>query len=496
MIEIDPQTWLEQQQGRSESSFSSRTAPAQLIGVHEALAQQDMPQLILSGLLIVQSLEGDSATAILPEYSSITYTQSELSVQLRTDGSLVTVWKGSHSTQEPNGNIVLGVATLVQQPNGDIFANFGTETSAFNLLKLSSSSEVGEYYQIQETRWSDIGNEADEEATMDTEDTSGRSDPGQEPAEPSPTVFLAGSTTVPGTVETFTAVKDSSVSPITTADSSNRDRQRLRKRRDLQDTSNPEITIDVLVVVTFRAMCESSGQNDLNTCQLNDSSRSSMEGKLAVTVAETNTGLAAADTNAKIRITRIDYLGLGSFDGVTTETTLRFLRDDPAMQQARLETRSDLVSILTGGGGSGVAYLNGFVSAVSQAYIPFYTFQHELMHCLGANHDRDHSSGTQHPYGHGYQVPATLRTVMAYRCEDGADCPRIPFLSANGYQHNGVSIGDASHDNARLVRENVLKVSQYYVNEDAGDGAIDTESVNSFDFFKPFLGLFALCFAG
>ena len=290
MIEIDPQTWLEQQQGRSESSFSSRTAPAQLIGVHEALAQQDMPQLILSGLLI-QSPERDSATAILPEYSSITYTQSELSVQLRTDGSLVTVWKGSHSTQEPNGNIVLGVATLVQQPNGDIFANFGTETSAFNLLKLSSLSEVGEYYQIQETRWSDIGNESDEEATMDTEDTSGRSDPGQEPAEPSPTVFLAGSTTVPGTVETFTAVKDSSVSPITTADSSNRNRQRLRKRRDLQDTSNPEITIDVLVVVTFRAMCESSGQNDLNTCQLNDSSRSSMEGKLAVTVAETNTDL-------------------------------------------------------------------------------------------------------------------------------------------------------------------------------------------------------------
>ena len=48
------------------------------------------------------------------------------------------------------------------------------------------------------------------------------------------------------------------------------------------------------------------------------------------------------------------------------------------------------------------------------------------------------------------------------------------------------------------MRENALKVSQYYVSDDtgAGDGEINTDTVNSFDFFKWFFGLFALCFAG
>lgn len=82
----------------------------------------------------------------------------------------------------------------------------------------------------------------------------------------------------------------------------------------------------------------------------------------------------------------------------------------------------------------------------------YYSMSHEIFHCFGANHDRANSR-TQHPYGHGLQVPGRFRTIMAYKCASGS-CPRVPYLSANGFKYNGVSLGNAATNNARLVAEN------------------------------------------
>ena len=496
MIEIDWKSWM--YEDNTNTSALSRTARAQLVGVYEALSQQDMPQLVLAGL-VPQNRDSDSMAENEPY--SITYAQTELSLQLRADGSLVTVWKGSHTGDSKN--IALGVATVVRQPNGDVFANFGTETSAYMLHKLqnmSSSSALVDGYHVQESFWKD---ELEHEEDI-TGVPAGGAGAGAGTGtvsnwvqEEEPTVFLAGSTNVPATVETKTFV--SGKFPISFA-AKPTNRLRRRKQRLLQDTNttddgNDFITIDVLVLVTYRALCESAGITDLTACQLNDYTSANMEGKLAVAVAETNAGLMAADAATRIRISRIDYLGSGSFDGTPSTDTLEFLRTNPTVQQARSETRSDLVSIVTASGGSGLAYLNGFVLAVSHNYFPFYTFQHELMHCLGANHDRDHSGFFQHQYGHGYQAPGMFRTVMSYSCADGINCPRIPFLSANGYEHDGVPIGDATHDNARLVRENAFKVSQYFI----GDADLDNNQgivTESVDIFKLFFGFFALCLSG
>ena len=85
---------------------------------------------------------------------------------------------------------------------------------------------------------------------------------------------------------------------------------------------------------------------------------------------------------------------------------------------------------------------------------------HEIFHCFGALHNPE-NSGTQHPYGHGLQVPGKFRTIMAYQCSSGGSCPRIPYLSANGFSYNGVALGDDAHDNARLVGENSADIAAF-----------------------------------
>ena len=61
------------------------------------------------------------------------------------------------------------------------------------------------------------------------------------------------------------------------------------------------------------------------------------------------------------------------------------------------------------------------------------TFPHELGHNMGAEHDKANSSGTgMFPYSYGLQQIARApfyRTIMAYGCSAGIDCPRVSYFS-------------------------------------------------------------------
>lgn len=83
-------------------------------------------------------------------------------------------------------------------------------------------------------------------------------------------------------------------------------------------------------------------------------------------------------------------------------------------------------------------------------------------HNFGSLHDRlNLGCGLTHPYGHALQVPNQFRTVMAYSCSGGSVCPVIPFFSASGFRFRDISMGDATHDNARLIRENAPAVAAW-----------------------------------
>lgn len=97
-----------------------------------------------------------------------------------------------------------------------------------------------------------------------------------------------------------------------------------------------------------------------------------------------------------------------------------------------------------------------------------------------------------------------MRTVMSYDCAI-RKCARIPYPSANGYFYRGVAIGDPTHDNARLIRENATRVANLRIagnevtNQTISAPAMSPSDVyledDSKTFLESFLAVFAFCFA-
>jgi len=93
-------------------------------------------------------------------------------------------------------------------------------------------------------------------------------------------------------------------------------------------------------------------------------------------------------------------------------------------------------------------------------YLPkkYFSMSHEMFHNMGAFHNRA-NSGTQHAYAHGVQVEGKLRTIMSYNCK--SNCPRIPYLSADGYKYGDTLIGDSSNNNARMIAESIATIASW-----------------------------------
>lgn len=80
----------------------------------------------------------------------------------------------------------------------------------------------------------------------------------------------------------------------------------------------------------------------------------------------------------------------------------------------------------------------------------------------------------------GY-IPANnrYRTIMAYPCPResifSSSCPTVPYFSANGLRDpQGNLLGNVTHDNARLIRENAARVANFVPQVVPTDGPTPT----------------------
>jgi len=90
-----------------------------------------------------------------------------------------------------------------------------------------------------------------------------------------------------------------------------------------------------------------------------------------------------------------------------------------------------------------------------------YTLGHEIGHLIGARHDRALDNTSQpFPYGHGFVNGTDWRTMMSYK--DSCDgCERRPVWSSPDVKIDGVTAGDASTNNARVIEEQASRVARF-----------------------------------
>ncbi|MDM8522463.1 DUF1566 domain-containing protein [Desulfococcaceae bacterium HSG8] len=125
----------------------------------------------------------------------------------------------------------------------------------------------------------------------------------------------------------------------------------------------------------------------------------------------------------------------------------------------------------------GLAYLNlslnpahGFGVVYWNCATGYYSFAHEIGHIQNARHNPERDSSVYpYPYGHGYlNAPRDWRTIMAYNSSacPGGYCERIRYWSNPDVRYGGEVTGTAStHDNARVLDETAVAVSNFRVSE-------------------------------
>jgi hypothetical protein len=76
----------------------------------------------------------------------------------------------------------------------------------------------------------------------------------------------------------------------------------------------------------------------------------------------------------------------------------------------------------------------------------------------GCRHEKAACSTTT-GYAFGYSYLTKFRTVMSYSCTNGVACPRVLFFSSSTAQYNGVMVGNAEADNARMIQSRATEVA-------------------------------------
>jgi len=169
------------------------------------------------------------------EPTMVVYTKTQATLNTFDDGSSEVVWMGTVSS----GDGGFGLATLVQNTNGDVSGTFNTLSSAFAVTKLPSGA-----LRVKETYWEDAletGTDVEAEGGA----AQGRVDGGEE-------TLMAAEMVVARPKSQSEVV--STGEGVAIQDSAG-NRMLREQDRGLQSYAD----IHVLVIITNAAMCESAG---------------------------------------------------------------------------------------------------------------------------------------------------------------------------------------------------------------------------------------------
>jgi hypothetical protein len=277
------------------------------------------------------------------------YTKTKSTTHTKGDGSEIVVWEGAIME---TGR--LGFATLVQMENGDVAGTFSTESDTYSLTQTPDGS-----FQVQIRQWKDdMG--------------SGTTEKG--PTRPGSSVRTKAAT-APLEAKMFVHQDTNG----TTTSSGGNDTVLHGPSRNLRRNLQANNVIDVLVIITNRAMCEFAGRS--YGCDLTVQNRAPIEARIPVIQSETNRAMQSVGVAAEIRVVDIIHLAPG-YDGRPNRGTLNVIRHNSNVQQWRNEAKADLVAMITGedptGQFGGIAYRNSHESATSHKALQNFAWTHEI----------------------------------------------------------------------------------------------------------------------
>jgi len=216
-------------------------------------------------------------------------------------------------------------------------------------------------------------------------------------------------------------------------------------------------TIDVLVLYTPGARTSAGGTD------------AAVQARIALGVAETNTGYANSGIAPRLRLVGTQLLAYTE-TGMSADLTA--LRTNASVQALRDTLGADLVALIVANSAEacGVGYIMtstagfadyGYSVTAYSCISPNYSFGHELGHNMGSSHAPEDGGAGFYAYSYGYKHPGqAFRTVMAYDCPSG--CPRVLHFSNPDVTHGGAPTGTAvQHDNARSIDMNATAVANF-----------------------------------
>lgn len=311
----------------------------------------------------LQEMESITFDGIDSNDDPITFTKTRTASRKTVDGGQEIVW---HGALEGGG---IGFATFVRSASGRLSGSFSNDQAAYSLVTFPDGST-----HVKATEWRDFP-DTDVEAEAPSAPAASLDEQGRLFAEASFCPEGRGHFTPVSVqhheterVPSNRALRGGGQDILASASPHNRSLQGI-------------IEVDVLVIVTNRAMCEYAGL--AAGCDSTEANRAPMESAMSIAQEQTNEAMQGVGIPVETRFVEVIFLE-GTFDGGPSTFTLDTLLFDQNVRQWRREAGADLVAMITGSGTGanrftcGIAYLNTAVSATAYSCLQGYTLTHEV----------------------------------------------------------------------------------------------------------------------
>lgn len=234
-------------------------------------------------------------------------------------------------------------------------------------------------------------------------------------------------------------------------------------------TADPGTSIDVMVAYTTAARAA-------------EGSTAAMKARIALAVAETNTGYINSGVATRLRLVHVEEVVYTESGNIGTDLTALVSASDGQMDNVHTLRNlhgADMVCLIVENGGGYCGLANAIMATAAGAFqvtardcaTGYYSFGHEFGHLQGARHDMYVDTGTTpYPYGHAYVHPQTTdpakrwRTIMAYndRCVAwGYNCTRLQYWSNPSKLYLAEPMGDANSQNYRVLNNTAFTVANF-----------------------------------